>query len=126
MEGWRRYAVRIILGAAVLLGPSCQCLPPTGGDWERNPLQPRTPQEAGFNGTINDVPTSIDPRTRETDGARGRSIPYTPPVQPWPPNSETPFVGPPQGPPGRLEEGMPGPRTPRRNPLRIPERTGPR
>jgi hypothetical protein len=45
-----------------------------GGDYEIPPGQKRTPAQAGYNGTIQDIPTSIDPRTPETDGTPGRSL----------------------------------------------------
>lgn len=69
--GWvwtRRLA---LLGLACL---GCECLPRTGGDWERDPAVPRSSRESGYNATIDELPTSIDPRTPEAEGTPGRSL----------------------------------------------------
>lgn len=86
---WRWVGVGALASAAVL-GSGCGVFPQQGG---YDPRAPRmnvfggvldTPQETqarqlttdrGFNGTIKDLGSSIDPRTRETMGVPGRSLP---------------------------------------------------
>jgi hypothetical protein len=53
---------------------ACEGLPRNPGEFTIQPGQKRSPEQAGYNGTIQDIPTSIDPRTPETDGTPGRSL----------------------------------------------------
>jgi hypothetical protein len=54
---------------------ACGALPQQPGNDSYEPGLVRGPAQAGYNGTIRDLPTSIDPRTPRTDGMSGRSLP---------------------------------------------------
>ncbi|MBN1204951.1 MAG: hypothetical protein JXB05_08500 [Myxococcaceae bacterium] len=79
------------LAAAALLSVGCGWLPETGGrrqgdppkDFFGGPVGHATPEnvapyqlraDRGFNGTISELGSSIDPRTPETQGTLGRSL----------------------------------------------------
>ncbi|XXF77321.1 hypothetical protein P2318_30360 [Myxococcaceae bacterium GXIMD 01537] len=89
-SGSRRWVGLGALASALALGSACGILPETGG------YDPRTPPEnifggirispeqirerqlstnRGFNGTIQDIGSSIDPRTAAKAGEQGNSLP---------------------------------------------------
>ena len=74
-SGWRRLRMWGVLVAASGMALACNALPRNPGEYVIPPTQERTPEQLGYNGTIQDIPTSIDPRTPEKDGAMGRSLP---------------------------------------------------
>jgi hypothetical protein len=89
-SGLRRWMGLGALAGAALVAAACGEIPRMGGD---DPHEPRenffgAPREAkekiverqlatdrGYNGTIRDVGSSIDPRTPEKAGVQGRSLP---------------------------------------------------
>jgi len=89
-NGLRRWVGLGALASAALGGSACGVAPQMGGGDVRQ--APRTffgaarekpeqgqerplPTDRGYNGTIADVGSSIDPRTPEKDGVRNRSLP---------------------------------------------------
>ncbi|HEX5754455.1 MAG TPA: hypothetical protein VFZ09_50190 [Archangium sp.] len=73
-SGFRRWVVMGALASASWLVSACGALPQQGNTYEVAPGFARTPQLSGYNGTIQDNPTSIDPRTPEAQGTPGRSL----------------------------------------------------
>ncbi|WP_257453459.1 hypothetical protein [Archangium lipolyticum] len=73
-RGFRRWVVLGALTSASWLVAACGLLPQQPGNDSFEPGQVRDPALAGYNGTIKDIPTSIDPRTPQTDGTQGRSL----------------------------------------------------
>ncbi len=76
-SGWRRLRMWGVLVAASGMATACGILehfPRNPGEYVVPPSQQRTPEQLGYNGTIRDIPTSIDPRTPEKDGTMGRSL----------------------------------------------------
>lgn len=69
--GWVWMRRLALVGLACV---GCEWLPRTGGDWEQAPPGSPATRGAGYNGTIKDLPTSIDPRTPENEGTPGRSL----------------------------------------------------
>jgi hypothetical protein len=64
------------LVSASWLVTACGVLPQNAGNESYRPGFVReSPAEAGYNGTIQHLPTSIDPRTPEKEGTSGRSLP---------------------------------------------------
>jgi hypothetical protein len=76
--GFRRWVMVGALASASWLGAACGGLPQNAGNETFNPGQVRDPAQSGYNGTIKDLPTSIDPRTPQTDGTPGRSLAMDP------------------------------------------------
>lgn len=89
-SGLRRWVGLGALAAAALVGAACGEIPRTGGNDPREPREnifgaPREPiariqarqlaTDRGYNGTIADLGSSIDPRTAEKAGVQGRSLP---------------------------------------------------
>lgn len=89
-SGLRRWLGLGALAAAALVGSACGEIPRTGGEDPREPREnlfgaPHEPAERiharqlatdrGYNGTIADLGSSIDPRTSEKAGVQGRSLP---------------------------------------------------
>jgi hypothetical protein len=72
--GFRRWVMWGALASAAWLVSACGALPQNSGNETFRPGQARDPAQAGYNGTIKDIPTSIDPRTPEKDGTPGRSL----------------------------------------------------
>lgn len=63
------------LVSASWLVTACGVLPQQAGNESYEPgFVRRGPAQAGYNGTIQDIPTSIDPRTPRTQGTPGRSL----------------------------------------------------
>ncbi len=70
----RRGWVLGALASATLLS-ACGFVPKAQeGEYAIPPGMPRTLQELGYHETIQELPTSIDPRTPETMGTPGRSL----------------------------------------------------
>jgi hypothetical protein len=74
-SGFRRWGVLGALASASWLVMACGALPQQPGNDSYAPGLVRGPAQAGYNGTIRDIPTSIDPRTPQTDGVSGRTLP---------------------------------------------------
>ncbi|WNG61336.1 hypothetical protein F0U59_46495 [Archangium gephyra] len=72
-SGFRRWMVWGVLASASWLVSACGSLPQQG-TYEVAPGFARSPAQSGYNGTIQDNPTSIDPRTPEAQGTQGRSL----------------------------------------------------
>ncbi|QRK10922.1 hypothetical protein JQX13_13115 [Archangium violaceum] len=77
-SGSRRWRVAGVLVSASWLVTACGVLPQNPGNESYSPGSPRGPEQAGYNGTIQDIPTSIDPRTPEAAGTPGRSLAMDP------------------------------------------------
>ncbi|PTL81401.1 hypothetical protein [Vitiosangium sp. GDMCC 1.1324] len=73
-RGFKRWWVVGALASASWLVAACGALPRTGGNYEVPPGFVREPSLAGYNGTIRDIPDSIDPRTPDKNGTQGRSL----------------------------------------------------
>ena len=73
-SGFRRWVVMGVLASASWLVAACGALPQQPGNESFAPGGERTPAQTGYNGTIKDIPTSIDPRTPEKEGTTGRSL----------------------------------------------------
>jgi hypothetical protein len=70
---------RVVVGAALTvvawLAPACGRLPQQpGNESYRAGFVRSSPLQEGYNGTIKQIPTSIDPRTPQTEGTPGRSL----------------------------------------------------
>lgn len=75
-SGWRRWRMWGALVPASWLVTACGVLPQNAGNESYHPGFVREgPAQAGYNGTIQQLPTSIDPRTPEKAGTSGRSLP---------------------------------------------------
>lgn len=94
--GFRAWKVLSGLAAVGLLGLGCGYLPESGGYDPQGPpktfIGSRTEYrhvspDRGYNGTIQDLGSSIDPRTPETEGMQGNSLQED--VTGWPGPSET-------------------------------------
>jgi hypothetical protein len=75
-RGFKRWVVLGALASASWLVSACQSAQQPGNTYEAAPGFQRSPEQARtlYNGTIRDIPTSIDPRTPETQGTPGRSL----------------------------------------------------
>lgn len=73
-DGFKRWIRLGALAAASGWMVACGALPQQAGNESYNPGFVRSPEQAGYNGTIQDIPTSIDPRTPEAQGTPGRSL----------------------------------------------------
>ncbi|HYO58603.1 hypothetical protein [Archangium sp.] len=73
-SGFKRWVVLGVLASASWWVAACGALPQQPGNDSFHPGFVRNPAQAGYNGTIQDIPTSIDPRTPEKDGTPGRSL----------------------------------------------------
>ncbi len=73
-SGFRRWVVWGALVSASWLMPACGLLPQQPGNESYSPGFARNPAQAGYNGTIKDLGSSIDPRTPQTEGTPGRSL----------------------------------------------------
>ncbi|MFY0571603.1 hypothetical protein ACN28E_48340 [Archangium lansingense] len=73
-SGFKRWMVLGALASASWLVSACGALPQQGNTYAVAPGFVRPAEQAGYNGTIRDIPTSIDPRTPEADGVQGRSL----------------------------------------------------
>ncbi|WNG50835.1 hypothetical protein F0U60_46960 [Archangium minus] len=73
-RGFKRWVVVGALASAAWLVSACESAQQPGNE-SFSPGFVRNPAQAGFNGTIKDIPTSIDPRTPQTEGTPGRSLP---------------------------------------------------
>jgi len=73
-SGFKRWMVWGALASASWLVSACGVLPKQGDTFEVAPGFTRSPAQTGYNGTIKDIPTSIDPRTAEAKGTPGRSL----------------------------------------------------
>lgn len=74
-KGFRRWVTLGVVASASWLVTACGALPRSGGDYEVQPGFVRNPASEGYNGTIQQLHSSIDPRTPQTDGTPGRSLP---------------------------------------------------
>lgn len=89
-SGLRRWVGLGALASATLLGAACGPILDSGGErmnkppqnffgqFRASPDEIRATQNStnrGYNGTIKDLGSSIDPRTPEKDGTPGRSLP---------------------------------------------------
>lgn len=79
-SGFKRWVVLGVLASASWLGAACGNLPQNAGNESYNPGFERGPEQtrALYNGTIKDLPTSIDPRTPDKAGTTGRSLAMDP------------------------------------------------
>lgn len=79
-RGFKRWVVLGVLASASWLATACGSLPQQPGNESFSPgfVREPGPMQGGFNGTIKDNPTSIDPRTPEAQGTPGRSLAYDP------------------------------------------------
>jgi hypothetical protein len=77
-SGFKRWVVLGALASASRLVSACGVLPQQGDTFEVSPGFARSPEQTGYNGTIRDIHTSIDPRTPEAQGTPGRSLPMDP------------------------------------------------
>jgi hypothetical protein len=78
-SGWRRWWKMGALVSASWLVVACSRLPQQPGNESFRPgLVRETPAQAGYNGTIQDLKSSIDPRTPDKEGTPGRSLPMDP------------------------------------------------
>nr|AYM53849.1 hypothetical protein [Archangium sp.] len=73
-SGFKRWMVWGGLASASWLVSACGALPKQGDTYVVAPGFARSPAQSGYNGTIRDNPTSIDPRTPEAQGTQGRSL----------------------------------------------------
>lgn len=73
-SGFKRWMVWGALASASWLVAACGVLPQSGDTYVVAPGFTRSPELTGYNGTIKDIPTSIDPRTAEAKGTPGRSL----------------------------------------------------
>lgn len=78
-SGWRRWWKMGALVSASWLVVACSRLPQQPGNESFRPgLVRENPAQAGYNGTIKDLKSSIDPRTPDKEGTPGRSLPWDP------------------------------------------------
>jgi hypothetical protein len=79
-NGFKRWVVVGALVSASWWVAACGVLPQQAGNSSYAPgsAQVQNPAHAGYNGTIKDIPTSIDPRTPKTSGTPGRSLAMDP------------------------------------------------
>jgi hypothetical protein len=77
-SGFKRWVVLGVLVSASGWVAACGLLPQQPGNESYAPGFDRSPELSGYNGTIQDLPTSIDPRTPETSGTPGRSLAMDP------------------------------------------------
>ncbi len=77
-NGFRRWVMLGALASASWLVAACGALPDYPGNATYRPGLTRSPEQSGYNGTITDNPTSIDPRTPQTAGTQGRSLAMDP------------------------------------------------
>lgn len=79
-RGFKRWVVLGALASASWLASACGVLPQQAGNDSYAPgfVRAPSPRAGGFNGTIKDIPTSIDPRTLQAQGTQNRSLPYDP------------------------------------------------
>jgi hypothetical protein len=77
---FKRWVVVGVLASASWLGAACGKLPQNAGNESYNVGFERSPEQtqALYNGTIKDIPTSIDPRTPDKAGTPGRSVAMDP------------------------------------------------
>ena len=73
-RGFKRWVVLGALASASWLFPACQSAQQPGNSFEVEPGFKRSPELSGYNGTIQDIHSSIDPRTPEAQGTPGRSL----------------------------------------------------
>jgi hypothetical protein len=64
-----------VLVSAAWLMTACNSLPQQPGNESYRPGFVRDPAQSGYNGTIKDLRSSIDPRTPDKEGTPGRSLP---------------------------------------------------
>jgi len=76
----KRWVVLGALASASWWMAACGKLPQQPGNESYNPGFERSPEQtqALYNGTIQDIPTSIDPRTPDKAGTAGRSLAMDP------------------------------------------------
>jgi hypothetical protein len=76
----KRWVVLGVLASASGWMAACGKLPQQPGNESYNPGFERSPEQtrALYNGTIQDIPTSIDPRTPDKAGTPGRSLAMDP------------------------------------------------
>ncbi|HEX8822966.1 MAG TPA: hypothetical protein VF794_23765, partial [Archangium sp.] len=79
-NGFKRWMVWGALASASWWVAACGALPQQAGNESYKPgaVEKKSGAEAGYNGTIKDIPTSIDPRTPKTNGTPGRSLAMDP------------------------------------------------
>lgn len=79
-RGFKRWVVLGALASASWLASACGVLPQQAGNDSFSPgfVRDPSPTKGGFNGTIKENPTSIDPRTPQAQGTQNRSLPYDP------------------------------------------------
>jgi hypothetical protein len=73
-SGFKRWVVLGALASATWLVSACESAQQPGNTYEVAPGFTRRADQTGYNGTIRDIPTSIDPRTPEAQGTPGRSL----------------------------------------------------
>jgi hypothetical protein len=89
-SGLRRWVGLAALASGALVGAACGVAPRMGGEDAREPprdffgVNRESPEQRearqlardrGYNGTIQDIGSSIDPRTPDKEGVRDRSLP---------------------------------------------------
>lgn len=73
-SGLSRWVLRGVLVSAALGAVACSKLPQQAGNKSFHPGFARTSERPMYNGTIADIPTSIDPRTPQAEGTPNRSL----------------------------------------------------
>ena len=73
-SGLSRWVMRGVLVSAAVGAMACSKLPQQAGNKSLHPGFARGPDMPLYNGTIADIPTSIDPRTPQTEGTPNRSL----------------------------------------------------
>jgi hypothetical protein len=77
-RGFKRWVVLGALASASWLASACGALPQQAGNSSYSPgfVRGTSPLEGGYNGTIKDIPDSIDPRTLQAQGTQSRSLAF--------------------------------------------------
>jgi hypothetical protein len=73
-SGLSRWVLRGVLVSAAVGAMACSRLPQQAGNASFRPGFARGPEMPLYNGTIADIPSSIDPRTPQTEGTPNRSL----------------------------------------------------